>query len=480
MKNTKLISLLRTFSKTEAGRLKDYVNSAYYNKNRTVLNLFKIIIANYPEFNSPGLQEENLYKKLFPGEKYDYFKLKNIISDLFGLTIDFLKLYEAEKKDIDNEINLLNLLHDRKLDNIYRQREKKIKNTLQNAVIKDEDNYLRQYQLERVNIAHYKFDGSSYAFSNIQKEFDSFLNYSLTGMLRLYSKMLHNLNHGNIHFEMSMFTNVWDYVKDKEFQDNPSCTVYKHIIALELSKSEQDYRKLLEVKEKFRDRIPDEEHYYILLVQNSFAAYMLKLGEDSYYKDRFEAFREMFEHKFLNVEYVIYPNFISAYTSACMANEYEWAEYLIKAAQNGISPVEEKMNSIIYCRGFLAYREKEFGKALELFSKTKFRLYLMKVMVKSYTVRIYYEQDHFEQAASAADAFRHYLKTEKMMAEDQKTAHYEFLKYLGELSKLKLDGINRSNSGELELLKIRITQMSSNPLGAKNWLLEKANSLRSK
>ena len=102
----------------------------------------------------------------------------------------------------------------------------------------------------------------------------------------------------------------------------------------------------------------------------------------------------------------------------------------------------------------------------------------MKVMVKSYTVRIYYEQNLFEQTISAVDTFRHYLKTEKMMAEDQKTAHYDFLRNLAELSRLKLEGIDKKTSVDLGILKKQIKQMSANPLGAKNWLIEKAAELK--
>jgi hypothetical protein len=127
---------------------------------------------------------------------------------------------------------------------------------------------------------------------------------------------------------------------------------------------------------------------------------------------------------------------------------------------------------------FISYRKKEFDKALEYFSKTNFKLYLMKVMVKSYSLRIFYEQGMTEQVISSIDTFRHYLKSETLIAEDQKTAHYEFLKLISELQDLKLEGINKKNSAEIGLLKKRIDKMSSNPLGAKNWLIEKINELK--
>ncbi len=478
MQKTKLIQLLKTFSKQEIFRLGDFLRSPYFNKNENNIRLAEAVLEYLPAFDSPELTEEKIFKKIFPGEEFDYFKIKNIISDVYSLTSEFLKISISQSRHLDGEINLLNALHDRKLDNIYRHREKKVKSELLNAEIKDEDNYLSQYQLERVNIAHYKFSGAAYSFNSIQTEFDSFLKYSLTGLLRLYSKMLHNKNHGNISFDMKMFENVWKYAKEMEFNDNPSCKVYKQIIALELSKKESDYKKLLEIKEEYRRKIPVEEFYYILQEQNSFAAYRLKQGDESYYMERFSAFREMIENKFMDTGYLIFPNVISVYTSACMVDEFVWAEDFLRNAANGISPAEEKLNTLNYCRGFLAFRQKEFGKALQLFTKTNFRLYLMKVMVKSYSARILYEQNLYDQTLSSVDTFRHYLKSEKMMAEDQKNSHYEFLRNLAELARLKFEGINKTNKEDLVMLKRQISQMSTNPLGAKNWLIEKAGELK--
>jgi hypothetical protein len=186
----------------------------------------------------------------------------------------------------------------------------------------------------------------------------------------------------------------------------------------------------------------------------------------------------MVEHGFMEPGNVIFPNFISAFTSACMAGEYSWAEEYLKNFQDGISPAEEKLNTLYYCRAFIAYRQKDFGSALQLFSKTNFKLYLMKVMVRSYTVRIYYEQNMHEQAISAIDAFRHYLKTEKLMAEEQKTVHYEFMKLLNSLIMFKMGGGNKDDDIRHAMLNDQVMNMQGNPLGAKNWLIEKVNELK--
>lgn len=471
MENTKLIKLLKTFSKSEVNKFKEFVSSPFFNKNQSVINLNETVLSYYPGFDSKNFTEENIFFKMFGKEKFDYFKIKNIISDLYQLALSFLTTIANEKKGIENDINLLNELHERKLDNLYLQKEKQINNQLK-GLLKDEFYYLNQYQLARVNTSHFKFEKSGYTFDLIQKEFDIFLRYSLISLLRNYAKMLINKNHGNIQFNLEMFENIWGYVKDKDFEDSPSCQLYKQIIALELSRNEKDFKSLMKFKENNINSLSHEDIYYTVLVSNSFTAYRLKLGDESYYKDRFNTFKEMVERNLTLKDYVLFMNFISTFTSACMVKEFKWAENFMNEYENGISPAEEKANTVNYCKGFMAYKLKEYDKALGYFARTNFKLFLAKVMVRSYTVRIFYEQNMHQQTFAAIDTFRHYLKSEKLIAEEQKIAHYEFLKHISELSKLKLENV-KSNDERLFVLRKQIKDMSSNPGGAKIWLIEK-------
>ncbi len=473
MQNTKLINLLKSFSKNEINRFEDFVKSPYYNKNAKVMRLSDTILAFYPDFGSPELIEEKVFERMFPGEEFDYFKIKNIISDLYQLGLEFIKVIADSKKGIENEIDLLGELHERKLNTMYAQKEKQISKNLSNFPIRDESFHYAKYRLAKSNTSHFKFKGSDYSFDLIQNEFDAFLNYALISFLRHYSKMLTNSNHGNISFKLEMFDNVWDYVKDKDFADNPQCSIYKKLISLELYKEEKDYRAIIELKDKYKDNLSIEDYFYILLAMNSYCAYRLKLGDEEYYTERFNVFKEIIERKIMIPDNMLFVNFVSVFTSACMTGNYQWAEKFSNDFKIGITPGEETDNTLNYCRGFLEYRKKNYDAALSYFSKTNFRLFLMKVMVKSYSLRIYFEQNLFELTFTAIDSFKHYLKSEKYITDDQKTAHFEFLKNIGDLTRLKLASPNNIE-GDLEILKDQIRNMTSNPLGAKNWLIQKA------
>jgi len=474
MNKTKLVKLLKTFSKTEVIKFREFVNSPFYNKNQKVIKLCDAVLNYYPEFDSVLFNEENLFKVIYENESYNYFKIKNVLSDIYQLSLAYLKIIAGNKNNVRNDLNLLSELHERKLDSIYDQTQKQIKTYLENLKVKDDSDYYNVHRLAAINTSHFKFEKSNYTFDLIQKEFDTFLEHSLSGLLKYYSKMLTNINHGNIQFDLKMFDPIWQYVRDKDFPDNTTCLVYKHIIELELSKSEINYRKLSEILSENSEKLSSESIYFILLVLNSYAAFKLKQGDETFYPERFKITNEFVERKYYQPDYILFMNFISSYTSACMADQYEWAEKFAAEFRNGISPADEKENTINYCTGFLHYRKKNFDKALEYFSKINFKLFLAKIMVRSYTIRALYESNLHEQTLSAIDGFRHYLKNENLIDEQQKKSYFDFLKYLTELTKLKSENLKDRKDKRLIILKNEINNLESNSLGIKNWLIDKA------
>lgn len=475
MKNTKLISLLKTFTKAELVKFKDFVQSPYFNKNRLIIKTYEELSKYSPEFDSPDFTEQNVYLKVFGIEKFDYFKIRNIFSDIYQLALSFLLLSTSERNKIQNSITLLKEFHERKLDNLYLQKERQFKKEIDKHT-KDEFFYYANYQHSKINASHYKFEKFGYKFDLIQDEFDSFLSYSLHNLLKHYAKMMTNKNHGNIDFKMEMFDEIWSYVKEKDFSDFPSIQVYKQIIMLELSRDEKDFAGLKEMYEKYETVLSREDIFFILLEMNSYAAYRLKSGDESYYGIRYNNFREIIEKNFFSEHYILFMNFISVYTSACVVGEYEWAADFAEQYKNGISPKEETDNTINFCRGYIDFTLQKFDSALEYFAKTNFKLFLAKVMVRNYTLRILYENNLFEQAFSAIDSFKQYLKSEKLISMEVVTAQNEFLKYLAELINLKIESVKSDNERFL-ILEKQINNMSANPLGSKFWLIKKVNEI---
>ena len=89
---------------------------------------------------------------------------------------------------------------------------------------------------------------------------------------------------------------------------------------------------------------------------------------------------------------------------------------------------EEKENTLNFCYAFIAYGKKEYEKSLELFSKTNFSNFIIKIQVKLLLLQLYYEMNYFDQAVLMIDSVRKYVLKEKMLIESTRTSLLEFLK----------------------------------------------------
>ena len=72
MKNSKLISLLKSFSENELKEFRKFIDSSFFNKEgKYVLRFYNEVRKHYPDFTNASLERKNLFEKLYPGKSYD-------------------------------------------------------------------------------------------------------------------------------------------------------------------------------------------------------------------------------------------------------------------------------------------------------------------------------------------------------------------------------------------------------------------------
>lgn len=111
MKDTKLIQLLKTFSKEEIKELEKFVASPYFSRGRDLKPFYRILKSYHPEFNNLNFTYEKIYRKLYPKEKYNKSKAENVIrvlsSELTKLTEEFITIRDLRSNEFRSRICLL-------------------------------------------------------------------------------------------------------------------------------------------------------------------------------------------------------------------------------------------------------------------------------------------------------------------------------------------------------------------------------------
>lgn len=96
MKNTKLIQILKIFSKEEIKEFEKFIASPYFSRGRDLKPFYKILKSYHPDFKSSNFNYERVFEKLYPKEKYNKSGADNILRvlsyELTRLTEEFITI----------------------------------------------------------------------------------------------------------------------------------------------------------------------------------------------------------------------------------------------------------------------------------------------------------------------------------------------------------------------------------------------------
>ena len=102
MLKNKALDVIKTFNPAEIKSFELFIVSPYFNSNKAIIKLFELIRKRIQKASGKPLLEEELFLRLFPGKKYNYGIMKNLLSDLFGLCEIFLAIKPSSNINLDN------------------------------------------------------------------------------------------------------------------------------------------------------------------------------------------------------------------------------------------------------------------------------------------------------------------------------------------------------------------------------------------
>src|SRR5439155_22489713 len=101
---------LKLFSKEEFKKFGLFVCSPYFNRLNNVTRFYNILKNYHPDYKSKKLTRENIFKKIFPGQKYVDIRLRTLFSYLFFLAEKFLAMEYYSSSRINLSLDAINSL----------------------------------------------------------------------------------------------------------------------------------------------------------------------------------------------------------------------------------------------------------------------------------------------------------------------------------------------------------------------------------
>lgn len=480
MHNSKVLNLLKTFSKDEFRDFGLFVKSSFYNRESVIIRLYNILKEYYPEFECISLQKKSVYSKLYPQKHFNDALLRNTISDLLSLAEKYLEHIQSESDPFYRQYLLLKELTNRKQQVLFKMNFKKAENILKSSEVRDEIYYHNKFLLEDEFRRNVVVNSSRILFKddNIDDQARSLHIQHLTENIKLYAIMLNQKKFTFDHkFDFSLMEVLTDYLEKnyQAYKNIPYITIFYNCVMLFKTEEKKYFDELKgELKKHYRElSITDRKNMFIVLTNH--CNMQIKKGRYEFCRESFVIYKEFIRTKayYEGNDFMAHYIYRSAVSSALDVKEFEWAEKFINNHRTDVH-IDFRDSSFNFCYSQLYLLRGEYDKALESLSKVQTFDFKDKQNVNQSLLQIYFCKNETESFLSLVDSFRHFLKrNDKVRKLDFKMLN-NFITYIKRLYGIKHSRL-KTDKADLNFLKKELER--NNEISSRKWLLERIDEL---
>lgn len=475
MLKSSLLQIVGSLSSQEFREFGDYVRSPFFNKNESVTRLYDYLALSFPDFEDELLNKESMFKKLFPGAKYNESFVKTLIFNLSHLAEDYLGFIQYRKEPMGEETRILRELEERNIEGPFLRKLKAAEGNLEKVKYKNENFFLSKYNMQSFREAHWLNNQKFLNYKDLPDQkaytkYKSVLTFFFIKILNEYRLVFSQKRIVNFDYEFEFLDKLIEYLKDNysKYSSPLLEIVFNQVLMLKEGKVEY-YMKAKEVLSAEMAQIAWIDRFNAMSALSAFAIEQYYKGSLDFMKERFELHKIILENK-------LYGSsekggsfngqlFINMVVVALQMKELEWCEKFIKQYESHLN-LENKNYPGFFSRSRLSFAKGRYEEALMSLSKiTSLNNASHKTNIKNLTLMIYFEMERYVEALDVADTYRKFLSRDNLLPMAQRERNSNFLKYYNSLLKF---------SGNKEALsKVHAEISSTFNINERQWLLEK-------
>jgi hypothetical protein len=263
-------------------------------------------------------------------------------------------------------------------------------------------------------------------------------------------------------------------VKANKPDDYPTLNVYYSLLmALMHEEEEIHYDNLKNSLQAYMKSLNDLEIYHFLHHLESCCLNRMNYNPEKYRKEIFNVYKLMLStgcYSYGGTEKMTMQRFKNILIGAINLNELKWSEHFVENYIDKIS-TENQDSMRAYSKAIINFTMKDFENALGNLSKVRNDYFILKMDVKSWMLKIFFELKYFEQAISFIDSYKHFVSKNTSLSEHVKERHLNFLKFTSDLLKLK------SGEDKFRVEGTELALKNTNNVVHREWLLEKIHEI---
>ncbi len=474
MKDSKLIKAIEKLSKSDLKRFREFVYSPFFNKRKTVTDLFDFIEKYAPNFEHKKLTQEYASKYIFPEEPYNPDAIIKLQSRLFKLLELFIYHHFKSEKLPDKEIALMQFYDENSLSTHFKNIYKRVQKVQQDYPYRDALYHYHQFRIEEnyhMYLAGKYDDGKGdIHYEEVTKMLEIFY---LSEKLTQLCLMINRQGTAKIDYNMVLMKEILNFLQNSEYKEIPVIALWHEALLLLTDKKIEHYIKLKNLLKEHGVTINtlEQRMLYTYLENCSKSFFPVR---QQYYEELFDRYKMQLEDGVMYINGFLLPViFRNIVTVALNLNQLDWIAQFLDHNKDKIAPeYKGREDPYNYCLARLYCKQSKFDAVLDIidnpsFNDTKFGVRVLRTQV-------YYEKrkTHASMFEDMINSFRRFLfAQQKFTPNDQIQPYRDFVNIIN-----KIYNTLRKDQQRLDDIEQQINETPILPEGA--WLLEKLNELR--
>ena len=426
MHNSTLIRLLSKLEKTEYKTFDKFVRSPYFNSNNTITDLWELLKKYAPAFDSPKLNKEKIYLRLFPKQAYKDKRMWQLMSDLKGLVEQFLVIEKKEKNSLDFQIDLRAVYSERSLYDWFEQKTK----TLETRLCDENDlDVLNLYHLHQINDQAYYNNQSNKTFPNPENLVGAFahlqsyfyiqeLRYACEWASRAY----------RISEEKPLF--VQNITYRSQFANNLLYSIYYDLLLLLTDKEKANDENFESLSAKICrgiNKFPKKDQCILLLTLINHGSRKAQMGAVSYNRSIFDLLNIGLEVECFIYKGILETNvFVNIIILGSKLKLFAWLDIFLLDYSDYLE-VSIKQETLLWAKAIIEYQKGQFKQAVQTYDtfhkKGSSELARRSVQIKACLECYLRDESYYELLINKIQSFDKYLQRETILSDTKKAIY---------------------------------------------------------
>ncbi len=474
MKDTKLAEILLKLTKIEFRNLEEFLLSPFFNKNQNILKLFYIFKDNYHLLTTGMMAQEDIFKQIFPKEKFDDVKSRKLLSNFTKLVEQYLIILELENNKVNTNIILLNAFKDRNITKSFE--------SLKQIILKEKTLGIKmneKYYQDMVNLyaqmLSYHADSISPEYEALITKLEESQNYKfIISKLNINYLSSYVKNNSNKNFSQRNwgFDDVIKFIeKSKAEIKEQHPVVYLHYLNFRMTSDDEttsDFNEMKQFIEEHIDQLDKQSIRFFLMNMNNYCVKLYWNGSNEALNDilRINSYLDDKDILFLGRK-VNANNFLTVVNLSLKLNAVQWVENFLNKYKDKF-PEELKDSTVYLTLSRILFARRDFDKALFALGKVKYINYFYYINSKLLLCKLYYELNYLKEISSIIESIKQFQKRNDNIPNAMNKAINNFLSYLKKLVRMKTNPSERLSYEEI---------IKSTYTAEKEWLADKVKEL---